>query len=189
MGPKRDLLDDLATAIREAGLVFTASTHRAEHWWFFDEGRKIDSDVNDPNYADLYAPAQPHPPRHYEVDSPERPDESFLQDWLVRTCEMVERYRPQIVWFDWWIKHLAFKPYLAKFAAFYYNLAAKWNLEVAINYKYEAFEEGTAVLDIERGQLNAIRPALCRTTHPFQKNRGAMFAITITNPSRPSFMI
>jgi alpha-L-fucosidase len=31
---------------------------------------------------------------------------------------------------------------------------------VAINYKYEAFEEGTAVFDIERGQLSGIRERL-----------------------------
>ena len=47
---------------------------------------------------------------------------------------------------------MAFKPYLKKFAAYYYNAGAEWGKGVAINYKYDAFPAGTAVFDIERGQ-------------------------------------
>lgn len=28
----------------------------------------------------------------------------FMQDWLVRTCEIVDKYRPRIVYFDWRIQ-------------------------------------------------------------------------------------
>ena len=48
---------------------------------------------------------------------------------------------------------MAFKPYLKKFAAYYYNAGAEWGKGVAINYKYDAFPAGTTVFDIERGQL------------------------------------
>ena len=61
MGPKRDLIGELAESVRAKGLVFSASSHRAEHWWFFDGGRKFPSDVQDPANAGLYAPAQPAP--------------------------------------------------------------------------------------------------------------------------------
>ena len=88
------------------------------------------------------------------------PDQEFLEDWLARTCELIDKYQPQILWFDWWIMNLAFKPYLKKLAAYYYNKAAEWGKGVAINYKFDAFPVGTAVLDIERGQLSAIRPML-----------------------------
>jgi len=155
MGPKRDIVGELAEAVREEGLVFGVSYHRAEHWWFFDEGRKFDSDVNDPQYADLYGPAQPR-------DAAERgerpPDEEFLSDWLRRACELVDKYRPQVFWFDWWIEQPAFEPYLRLFAAYYYNRAAQWGVGVVINYKHQAFPEGTAVLDVERGKLDDIRP-------------------------------
>ncbi len=59
MGPKRDIIGELAGATRERGMVFGVSTHRAEHWWFMNGGRAFDSDVNDPRYADFYGPAQP----------------------------------------------------------------------------------------------------------------------------------
>ncbi len=42
-----------------AGLVFGLSSHRAEHWWFFDGGMEFDSDVQDPRYAALLRPGAP----------------------------------------------------------------------------------------------------------------------------------
>ena len=149
MGPKRDVLGELAGAIRDRGMVFTCSSHRAEHWWFFDGGRAFDSDVNDPAFADLYGPA---------MSKEKMPDQAFLEDWLARTCEVVLKYEPQIMWFDWWIEVPAFEPYLKRFAAFYYNWAAARGVEVAINYKTQAFPPDAAVYDIERGQVSGVRP-------------------------------
>lgn len=146
-GPCRDVVGELAEAVRAQWLVFGVSSHRAEHWWFFNGGARYPSDVRDPAFGDLYGPAQQeHLP----------PNEEFLEDWLLRTCEFVDKYRPQLVWFDWWIEQPAFAPYLRAFAAYYYNRAAGWGRGVAINYKNEAFPEGTAVFDIERGQLGGI---------------------------------
>ena len=38
----------------------------------------------------------------------------------------------------------AFKPYLKKLAAYYYNRAEEWGEQVLINYKHDAFLFGTA---------------------------------------------
>ena len=65
-----------------------------------------------------------------------QPHEAFLDDWLARTCELVDKYQPQLVWFDWWIEQPVFAPYLQKFAAYYYNRGAEWGRGVAINYKH-----------------------------------------------------
>jgi len=160
MGPRRDIIGELANAVRDAGMVIGLSSHRAEHWWFFDEGMKFDSDVRDPRYAGLYAPAQPRIDGHDLEREQGGPDEAFLKDWLARTCEMVDKYRPQVIYFDWWIRNLNFEPYLRKFAAFYYNRGEQWQMPVAIDAKLDSFPPGTAVLDIERGQLKDIRPQL-----------------------------
>ena len=56
-----------------------------------------------------------------------------------------------------------FEPYLRQFAAYYYNRGEEWQQGVVINYKHEAFPEGTAVLDVERGQLTDIRPLYWQT--------------------------
>jgi alpha-L-fucosidase len=154
MGPKRDVVGELASAVRAEGLRFGASSHRAEHWWFFHGGMTFDSDVKDPRYSGLYGPAKP---------DKTQPDEAYLKDWLARTTELVDKYQPEIVWFDWWIEQPVFQPYLQKFAAFYYNRGAEWNRGVAINYKKKSFPDKAAVLDIERGQLDSLRPIFWQT--------------------------
>jgi alpha-L-fucosidase len=161
MGPKRDIIGELAEAVRKQWLVFGLSSHRAEHWWFFHEGTKFASDVQDPHFAELYGPAQPE-------TLP--PNEQFLDDWLARTCELVDTYQPQLVWFDWWIEQPIFSAYLQKFAAYYYNRGAQWERGVAINYKHQAFAEGTAVFDIERGQTTDILPYFWQNDTSISKN-------------------
>ena len=148
IGPRRDVIGELSAAARARGLAFGVSNHRAEHWWFFNGGKKIDSDVQDPAYADLYGPAQP-------LDT--QPDEEFLDDWTARLAEVVERYDPEIVYFDWWIEQPVFRPRLAEFAAYFYNRAARAGHRApVINYKWEAFDKGSAVYDIERGTAQGI---------------------------------
>jgi alpha-L-fucosidase len=170
MGPKRDIIGELAQAVRQRGMVFGLSSHRAEHWWFMNGGRSYDSDVNDAAYADFYGPATPVVGEWTSKDWQPRPDAQFLDNWLSRTCELVDKYRPQLVWFDWWIEQIVFEPYLQKFAAGFYNKGLDWNLGVAINYKNQTFPEKAAVLDVERGQLKGIRPLFWQTDTSVSKN-------------------
>lgn len=170
MGPKRDVLGELFEAFRDEGLVGGVSTHRAEHWFFMGHGRQFDSDIKEPLVrGDFYWPAQPEPGFHDLYGKPE-PTEEFLEDWLLRCCEIVDQYRPKIVYFDWWIQHSAFKPYIKKFAAYYYNRAHEWGQEAVINYKHDAFMFGTAVVDIERGQFAEAKPYFWQTDTAIAKN-------------------
>ena len=177
MGPKRDVIGQLKQASEEAGLTFCASTHRAEHYFFMNMGRTFDSDVNDPAYADFYGPAVYRPEwgseklgETTETPSSIGPTEEWLKDWMVRTCELIDRYQPKVLYFDWWIQNHAFKPYLKKIAAYYYNRAEQWGQEVTINYKREAFAPGTATFDVERGALSGISPVPWQTCTAIGKN-------------------
>jgi alpha-L-fucosidase len=176
MGPQRDILRELREAAEKRGITFCASSHRAEHYWFLNHGRDISSDVNDPAFNDFYGPAAPIPeysdpiPEYTYCITAPAPTEAFLEDWLVRTCELIDLHRPGLVYFDWWIHNVAFKPYLKKFAAYYYNRAAEWGKEVTINYKFNAFAYTSGVMDIERGQLGNISPNLWQNDTAIVKN-------------------
>jgi alpha-L-fucosidase len=164
MGPKRDLGGELAQAVRNEGLHFGASSHRVEHDFFLAEGRKIASDVNDPKFAAFYGPAH----SWMEGKSSLLEDwtyvsNEYLDDWMARDAEIVLKYQPEIVWFDWWIGQPEVRRHLQEFTAFYYNESAKRGKLGVINYKLSAMPEHSAVLDVERGQLKGIRPLAWQT--------------------------
>ena len=162
MGPRRDTTGDLAKAVRAAGLHFGLSSHRVEHNFFLGVGRTIASDINDPQYAALYGPA--HTWLNNKWGTPLDGDFTYVSpawadDWLARGAELVEKYHPDIVYFDWWIGQASIRPNLTRFAAFYYNSSLKYGDHVGvINYKDYAMNEHAGVLDLERGQLGDIRP-------------------------------
>lgn len=170
MGPCRNVLGELKEACDANGLIFCASTHRAEHYFFMNMGRTIDSDVNLQEFDDFYGAAHhcaEHDSNTLHITSADPmsigASQEWLEDWLVRTCELIDRYQPLIVYFDWWIHNHSFKPYLQKLAAYYYNRAAEWDKEVTINYKHEAFPPTVATYDVERGALTGISPVPWQT--------------------------
>jgi alpha-L-fucosidase len=167
MGPHRDVLGDLARAVRAEGLHLGASFHRVEHNFFFDAGRTMESDVNNPRYASFYGPA--HERLENQQGTPLGNDFTFVSsawtdDWLARSAEIVKKYHPDLMWFDWWIGQPSVREALSRFAAFYYNTSLKFSGNPGvINYKYFAMEEHSAVLDLERGQLSGTRPLAWQT--------------------------
>jgi alpha-L-fucosidase len=160
MGPHRDLVGDLEKEVRAQGLYFGASSHRIEHDWFMDGGRRIPSDVNDPQNASLYGPAQIQLQDKKEGNGSNLEDDwtyvssAYANDWLARDAEIVQKYHPDIIFFDWWIGQPYVRPYLAKFAAYYYNESSKRGPVGIITYKWVDMQKDSGVLDIERGQLD-----------------------------------
>lgn len=163
MGPKRDILGELKEAVEEEGLVFCTSSHRAEHWFFMGHGKEFDSDVKEPlKRGDFYWPAMPEPDNKDLFGEP-YPTEEYLQDWLVRTCEIIDEYRPRVLYFDWWIQHEAFKPSLRKLIAYYYNRGLEWGEKTAVCYKYDALMFGSGIVEMERGKFADGKPFYWQT--------------------------
>ncbi len=170
MGPKRDVAGELKAECERQGLTFCGSTHRAEHYFFMNPGRTFDSDVNDDNYRDFYGPAVALPELLGDKMGPTTEDtysvgasREWLEDWMARTCEFIDKYQPGILYFDWWIHNHSFKPYLKKICAYYYNRAEEWGKEVTIDYKHQAFPPTVATFDVERGALTDISPVPWQT--------------------------
>jgi alpha-L-fucosidase len=173
MGPHRDVVGELEHATRARGLHFGVSSHTAEHWWWYGVGNATSTDVRNrtPLTNLLYGPAEPMslPQQPGVITDPYKepdgshlemwlpPDKKFLETWLAQSSELVDRYSPDFVYFDWWIGQPAFKPYLQQFAAYYYDRSAERNRQPVLTYKEEAMPPNTATLDIERGKLDTMR--------------------------------
>ena len=153
-GPCRDIVGELRESAEKRNMHFGVSSHRIEHWWFLGNGRAFDSDIKGEfERGDLYWPSNPEPENVMDFDVQPAPSEEFMQDWLIRTCEIVDRFTPEVLYFDWWIAQKALKPYLKKAAAYYYNVMASKGLTGVIISKNDCFAPGSSIRDIERGGL------------------------------------
>lgn len=154
LGPKRDIILELAKAAKKNNIEFGVSSHRAEHFFFMSEAKKCKSDIIDPNYGDMYWPSIDEEifGEDHEVTK------LFLEDWLCRCCELVDLFEPKIVYFDWWIEMAPFMPYLRKFLAYFYNRSLEFHGEAGVvNYKHDAIPYLLAVRDMERGQFESVQ--------------------------------
>jgi alpha-L-fucosidase len=163
MGPRRDVVGELGRAIRNQGLKFGVSSHRAFHWSYYTFAD--DFDTTNPLYAGLYGPI--HAPTPFVKSSIREMSQTvsaqFLQDWFARTVGIVDQYQPDLMWFDFGFESPEFEASRKQFAAYYYNQQAKWSRGVVINYKHDAYPEDAAVLDIERGFLDKTRSRFWQT--------------------------
>ncbi|MBC7783398.1 MAG: alpha-L-fucosidase [Burkholderiales bacterium] len=139
MGPKRDLIGDMAIAVRKQGLKFGVSNHRLNHYDFINPAPNVDTDLNDPKYDDFYWVAN-HSDERYQ---------KFLADWVARAVEQIDKYQVDMLWFDIGGESRNTDPVFLKVAAHYYNRAKEWNKEVAISAKGNAFPAGM-IVDYER---------------------------------------
>jgi alpha-L-fucosidase len=141
MGPKRDVVGELAKAYKSHGLKFLTAFHHAEHWFYFPVWDKR-YDLGDPRYSGLYGV-------YHEKGA--LPDKKFLDTWKDKLIEVVDNYDPDVVWFDFGLE-LVQQDYKKEFAAYYFNRAAARGKDVTITYKWHNLTPGVGVYDLELGQ-------------------------------------
>ncbi len=155
MGPKRDVVGELARAVRKQNMRYMVALHHAENWWFFPHWKK-QYDTSDARYAGLYGP--PHDLDGNVGDAffeQEKPSQAFLERWKAKAIEVVDKYRPDLLWFDFGIERIQEK-YKTDFLAYYYNKAGEWGKEVVVTYKWHNLAVGTGVIDLELGRFDTL---------------------------------
>lgn len=158
IGPKRDIIGELSQSIRKHGIRFGASSHHAFNWVFYLRNAAFDN--SDPQFSDLHGQPLPHlfkpDATDYKSNSPSR-DKQFQDDWLARNFELVDKYQPDVFWFDIGItpellkandKTNPFADHLQAFASYDYNPTTRRPIGIGIiNCMWNAVPEKTAKLD------------------------------------------
>jgi alpha-L-fucosidase len=141
-GPHRDLDGDLIKALRKIGLKTGISDHSFFHFQFIPApapGSDLrGSDLYDPKWAEFYCVA----------DRSNAARVKFMRNWVARRIETIDKYNPDMLWFDMNTDH-ATDPLKIRVAAYYYNRAIQWGKQVAISAKQAAWVTGQ-VMDYER---------------------------------------
>jgi alpha-L-fucosidase len=179
MGPHRDLIGDLSKAVRKQGLKFGVSNHGIENFQFInppaDMAEKMKAeraDLYDPKWADFYNVA----------DRSDAACERFLTNWFARNVELIDKYQPDILWFDNGIDQRFLDPLKLRVAAYYYNRAREWGKDVSIGAKKAAFAPSNkntetigAILDFEKvgaRSPSGIRPGVWEVDDPIGSTWG-----------------
>lgn len=166
-GPKRDVVSEMAEAIRSRGLKFITSFHH--HWkWGWYATSIQGTDCLDPTYHQLYGPSLPASAWNFQDPNP-KPDTAFCTEWRDKVKEVVDKYHPDLIWFDNRM-HIIDESYRIDMTAHYYNQAATRNQEVVLTYKEKDIAEGAGVIDLERNRMPDIFPEPWLTDTSIAKN-------------------
>lgn len=153
MGPKRDVVGEMEKAVKKRGLKFITTLHHQWLWAWYPT-MNSNADASNPEYSDLYGPPAPLEAFHGAWDNVDlQPDSAFNQRWLSRAKEVVDKYHPDLVWFD---NKLALiqESVRLDFLSHYYNSARTRGTDVVATYKFEEFKPGAGILDLERARMS-----------------------------------
>ncbi|MEM9341186.1 MAG: alpha-L-fucosidase [Bacteroidota bacterium] len=78
------------------------------------------------------------------------PEDEFDQYWLDQVNEVVDKYSPDMLWYDVWLNHVG-EDKLIEMSAHYLNEARKKDQEVVLIAKHDDLPKTMSVLDIEQG--------------------------------------
>ncbi len=161
MGPKRDIIGELSAAVRKHGMKLGIANHGIENFQFINPPPELAArmkaakvDLFDPTWVDFYNYA----------DRSDKACERFLVNWYERNVELIDKYQPDLLYFDNGIDQRYLDPLKLQIAAYYYNRSKGWNKQVSLTTKKAAFsptnkntETIGSILDFEGHTPRGIR--------------------------------
>ena len=153
-GPKRDIAGELEDAVKDRGMKFITTFHHARNLQRHDPGP-------DNRYRTSHYPFHAGMPP--TSDDPELrylygniPEEQWLEEiWLGKLTEVVDKYSPDIMWFDSWLDRIP-EQYRQRFCAYYLNHAKQQGKEVVIIRKQDDLPLSFTVDDLEKSRKNEL---------------------------------
>jgi alpha-L-fucosidase len=158
LGPCRDVVGEMARAVRNEGMKFLATFHHQWLWgWYPTEDKTLDT--GNPQYAGLYGPPAAGSPFNYDHGIPQAPlpPQSFQAEWEAKLKEAIDKYQPDFIYFDSRL-NIIDEGRRKDLLAHYYSRAAEWGKEVGLTYKDRDLPAGVAMPDFERGRLADLAP-------------------------------
>ncbi len=90
------------------------------------------------------------------------PREKFLAMWLGKLKEVIDKYHPDLMWFDSWLEEIP-ENVRQEYLAYYYNHAAQRGKEVVVTRKQDDLPLTCSVQDIEKGRSDKLTENFCLT--------------------------
>ncbi len=154
MGPKRDILGELFAELEKRNLKTIATFHHA---------RNLQRNLKDPDSKEMKESWHSHypyfPGTHTASDDPKLrllygnvPEDEWLDEvWMAKLVEVIDNYRPDIIWFDSWLDSIP-ENYRKQFCAYYLNAAKEWDKDVVIVRKQKDLPLEVSINDHEKSR-------------------------------------
>ena len=157
-GPCRDIVGELADSIRKKGLKFITTFHHARmgkapsesnerdkrKWYYYGREKYLERNV--PTYKDSDELSKLYGSISWD---------DFLQMWNKKLEEVIEKYRPDLIWFDSWLDRIPQKNRI-EFVNMYLKAATQWKKPVVITYKQNDLPQNVGIVDFEKGRLDRL---------------------------------
>ncbi len=161
MGPKKDITGEILTALKKRGLKTMTSFHHAR----LRQRHEGDSSKWD-TYNSHFAYHPNYPTSSEDADLKKfygnLPQEEFDQYWLDQVNEVVDKYSPDILWYDVWLNHVA-EDKIMEMSAYFLNNGLKTGQEPVLIAKHDDLPKNMSVLDIEQGGKKDVSEAVWMT--------------------------
>lgn len=154
-GIGRDVMGELKAAAVRQDIRFGVSLHHSWNWgWFCSTDPQ--ADVYNPENRLYYGEPVPY---SASLDFPSyiMPEEEVSRKWLTKCKEVVDRYLPEIMYFDGRLYIIEEKVRL-EFAAYYLEMARAAGKEILVTYKDKDWHEQAGMLDYECRWIPDILP-------------------------------
>jgi len=155
-GPKRDILGELAKALRANDMKLITTFHHAKNLQRFDS---IPAEGSNRVYRNSHYPYFMGMPPRSEDEKLKYlygniPEKQWLEEvWLGKLKEVIDNYQPDIMWFDSWLDQIP-ESYRAEYAAYYLNEAEEWGKDVVIIRKQEDLPLSFSLNDLEKSRMH-----------------------------------
>ncbi len=140
-GPKRDVTGMLAKAARKRGMKFVTSFHHARNRIHYNRVKGWPTASDDPKLRMLYG---------------NMTKDKFHKVWLTKLAEVIDKYQPDLMWFDSWLDTIP-PEHQRKYLAYYFNRAAQWDKSVVVTRKQKDLPLDLSVEDFEKGRAKDLK--------------------------------
>ncbi len=153
-GPKRDITGELARAIRKRGMRFVVTFHHARNNLHQIERRGKSAWTGHYEFVKRDFPTLLEDPKR-AIMYGYMPREKFLEMWKGKLFEVIDKYQPDLMWFDSWLNEIP-DQYKMEYLAHYFNKAKEWGKEVVVTFKQDDLPREVAMDDYEKGRADKL---------------------------------
>lgn len=174
MGPKKDIVGEMAKEVQNQGLKFITTFHHARNFQRYSQPDTLKAELDRKMEAERRRFYRSHFP-YYPGTHPASNDPKlqylygnmpagkwYREMWFGKLKEVIDKYDPDIIWFDSWLDLIP-ESYRYQFCDYYLRKAKERDKEVVIVRKENDLPLSVSVENLENSRKSDLHPVVWET--------------------------